>query len=126
MGQTEIARAPSHPFVRSDRVEGTAVYDADGSRIGTINYLEIEKVSGQTLDAFLRARIFDPLGMKDTHFYLPESKADRVAVVYSAKESGGLERAPEPGGMVGQGAYLKHVDAAFDPLAPDGTDGHGA
>lgn len=73
----------------------------------------VEKVSGQTLDAFLRARIFEPLGMKDTYFYLPESKAERVAVVYSAKEGGGLERAPEPGGMVGQGAYLKGPRKSF-------------
>ena len=51
--------------------------------------------------------------MKDTYFYLPESKADRFAVVYSAKESGGLERAPEPGGMVGQGAYLKGPRKSF-------------
>ena len=67
----------------------------------------IERVSGQTLDEFLRLRILEPLGMKDTHFYLPESKADRLAVVYSARASGGLERAPDPGGMVGQGAYMK-------------------
>ena len=73
----------------------------------------VERVSGQPLDAFLRARIFDPLGMKDTHFYLPESKADRFAVVYSAKEAGGLERAPEPGGTVGQGAYLKGPRKSF-------------
>jgi CubicO group peptidase (beta-lactamase class C family) len=67
----------------------------------------IERVSGQTLDEFLRARLLEPLGMKDTHFYLPESKTDRLAVVYSPQPSGGLERAPEPGGMLGQGAYLK-------------------
>jgi CubicO group peptidase (beta-lactamase class C family) len=73
----------------------------------------VERVSGQPLDEFLRARIFEPLGMKDTHFYLPESKADRFAVVYSAKESGGLERAPEPGGMVGQGAYMKGPRKSF-------------
>ncbi len=73
----------------------------------------VERVSGQTLEEFLRARIFEPLGMKDTYFYLPESKADRFAVVYSAKESGGLERAPEPGGMVGQGAYLKGPRKSF-------------
>jgi len=66
----------------------------------------IERVSGETLDSFLRSRILEPLGMKDTHFYLPESKADRLAVVYSARPSGGLERAPDPGGMVGQGAYM--------------------
>ena len=51
--------------------------------------------------------------MKDTHFYLPESKKERLAVVYSAKESGGLERAPDPGGMVGQGAYLKGPQKSY-------------
>ena len=66
----------------------------------------IERVSGETLDEFLRSRITVPLGMKDTHFYLPESKRDRLAAVYSARESGGIERAPDPGGMVGQGAYV--------------------
>ncbi len=73
----------------------------------------IERVSGQTLEEFLRARLFAPLGMADTHFYLPESKAGRFAVVYSAKEGGGLERAPEPGGAVGQGAYLKGPRKSF-------------
>ena len=73
----------------------------------------VERASGQTLEEFLRARLFEPLGMKDTHFYLPESKAERFAVVYSAKETGGLERAPEPGGMVGQGAYLKGPRKSF-------------
>ena len=70
----------------------------------------VEKVSGETLDEFLKSRILVPLGMKDTYFYLPESKQDRLAVVYSARpsgSSGGIERAPDPGGMVGQGAYLK-------------------
>ena len=51
MAQTDSTTAPSHPYIRSDRVEGTAVYDADGSRIGTIKYLEIEKVSGQVVYA---------------------------------------------------------------------------
>ena len=67
----------------------------------------IEQVSGETLDAFLQSRILTPLGMKDTHFYLPKSKKDRLAVVYSVGESGELERAPNPGGMVGQGAYVE-------------------
>ena len=73
----------------------------------------VERVSGQTLEEFLRARIIQPLGMKDTHFYLPESKAERLAVVYSAAESGGLERAPDPGGMAGQGAYVRGPRKSF-------------
>jgi CubicO group peptidase (beta-lactamase class C family) len=44
--------------------------------------------------------------MSDTHFYLPPSKEERLAVVYSLTDSTGLERAPDPGGMVSQGAYI--------------------
>lgn len=102
-----VARMAALPF---DAQPGERwVYGYSTDILGAL----VEKVSGQPLDAFLRARIFDPLGMKDTHFYLPESKAERVAVVYSAKEAGGLERAPEPGGMVGQGAYLKGPRKSF-------------
>jgi CubicO group peptidase (beta-lactamase class C family) len=73
----------------------------------------VERVSGQPLDEFLRARLLAPLGMTDTRFYLDESQSSRLAVVYSAKEAGGLERAPDPGGMVGQGAYLKGPKKSF-------------
>ena len=67
----------------------------------------IEVASGMSLDAFLKERIFDPLGMDDTHFFLPSEKINRLAVVYSSKETGGIEKAPEPGMMVGQGAYVE-------------------
>jgi CubicO group peptidase (beta-lactamase class C family) len=66
----------------------------------------VEQVSGQSLDAFLRSRILDPLKMTDTHFFLPRDQRDRLVTVYSAKPGGGIERAPDPGGMVGQGAYV--------------------
>ena len=71
-----------------------------------------ERVSGRPLDEFLRDTILDPLGMNDTHFYLPESKIDRLATVYSTSESG-LERAPDPGHMVGQGQYVKGPRVSF-------------
>jgi len=51
MEQAEETRVTFHPYVRSDRVEGTAVYDADGKRIGAIKYLEIEKATGQVIYA---------------------------------------------------------------------------
>jgi len=41
----------------------------------------IEVVSGMPFDKFLRERLFDPLGMDDTWFYLPKSKADRLVSV---------------------------------------------
>jgi sporulation protein YlmC with PRC-barrel domain len=46
MVQTPSASS-EHPFIESDRVEGTTVYDARGDHIGTIERLMIEKVSGQ-------------------------------------------------------------------------------
>ncbi|HEY8470037.1 MAG TPA: serine hydrolase domain-containing protein [Longimicrobiales bacterium] len=73
----------------------------------------VERVSGVPLDEFLRTRIFEPLKMRDTHFYLPPAKRGRLAVVYSATEAGGLERAPDPGGMVGQGAYVDGPRKSF-------------
>ncbi len=42
----------------------------------------VEVISGMTLDEFLRKRVFEPLKMKDTHFYLPKSKLDRFAANY--------------------------------------------
>jgi CubicO group peptidase (beta-lactamase class C family) len=41
----------------------------------------IEVMSGMPFDAFLRKRLFDPLGMNDTWFYLPEEKAKRLVPV---------------------------------------------
>ncbi len=41
------ARAPTHPLIESNRIEGTKVYDRQGAHIGTIDHLVIEKVSGR-------------------------------------------------------------------------------
>jgi len=43
----------------------------------------IEVISGMNLEDFLRKNIFDPLGMKDTYFNVPASKANRLATVYT-------------------------------------------
>jgi CubicO group peptidase (beta-lactamase class C family) len=42
----------------------------------------IEKLSGKKLPQFFRERIFDPLGMHDTDYYVPESKLPRLATMY--------------------------------------------
>jgi CubicO group peptidase (beta-lactamase class C family) len=73
----------------------------------------VEVASGLPLDELLRTRIFEPLGMRDTHFYLPPEKRDRLTAVYSATEDGGIERAPDPGGMTGQGAYVDGPRRSF-------------
>lgn len=43
----------------------------------------VEVISGQPLDEFMAERIFTPLGMPDTHFYLDESYAERLAAQYT-------------------------------------------
>ncbi|MEO6978639.1 MAG: serine hydrolase domain-containing protein [Mucilaginibacter sp.] len=53
-----------------------------GLNIDVLGYL-VEKVSGKTLDQFFRERIFSPLGMNDTYFYLPQAKYTRLATVYT-------------------------------------------
>jgi len=52
----------------------------------------VEKLSGQPFPEFLQERIFDPLGMVDTAFYVPEEKLDRVALIYGEGDDGDLER----------------------------------
>jgi CubicO group peptidase (beta-lactamase class C family) len=42
----------------------------------------VARVSGKSFEAFLRERLFDPLGMKDTAFSVPASKLDRLPGVY--------------------------------------------
>jgi len=42
----------------------------------------IEVISGQSLDVFMQQRIFEPLGMKDTGFHVPEEKWERLGEVY--------------------------------------------
>jgi CubicO group peptidase (beta-lactamase class C family) len=55
----------------------------------------VEKISGQTLDAFLKANIFDPLGMRDTFFAVPAEKRARVVTQHTRTKEGVIER-PNP------------------------------
>ena len=59
----------------------------------------VEKLSGQTLDVFLQKRIFDPLKMKDTGFWVDKSKVDRVTRVHTYgpdKKIMAMERTTDP------------------------------
>ena len=59
-----------------------------GLNTDVLGYL-VQVISGQTLDEFLRKRIFEPLGMNDTYFYLPSSKYNRLVHLY-VEEDGKL------------------------------------
>lgn len=61
----------------------------------------IEVVSGQPFDVFLAERVFQPLGMVDTGFYVPLEKLDRFAEMYAPKSGGGLQAIEAPAGGTG-------------------------
>jgi CubicO group peptidase (beta-lactamase class C family) len=71
----------------------------------------VEKASGVPLDEFLRSHITGPLGMKDTYFYLPPDRKDRLAVVYGSDKNGKAVRQPE--GARGQGHYVDGPRKSF-------------
>ena len=50
----------------------------------------VEQLSGQPLGEFLQERIFGPLGMVDTAFYVPSDKTDRVAAIHAPSQDSGL------------------------------------
>jgi len=95
-----IARMASLPL---DAHPGTAwIYGYNTDILGAV----IEKASGMDLNNFLQQEIFEPLDMSDSHFYLPEAKRDRLAVVYQSKQGGGIEAIPAIDGMRSQGMYV--------------------
>jgi CubicO group peptidase (beta-lactamase class C family) len=60
----------------------------------------VEKLSGKTFPEFLRTRLFEPLGMIDTGFWVPSDKLSRVATTYSwSKEKAALVADPIDSGI---------------------------
>ena len=101
---TTMETLGSLPFVAQP---GEAwVYGYNTDILGCI----VERVSGQSLDAFLRTRLTAPLGMRDTHFFVPTADRERLVTVY-ASERGKAVRAPE--GARGQGHYLDGPRTSF-------------
>jgi CubicO group peptidase (beta-lactamase class C family) len=60
------------------------MYDSGSTILGVL----IARATGQSLDTFFRERIFQPLGMNDTAFSVPESKLDRLATCYRSDADG--------------------------------------
>lgn len=72
----------------------------------------VEKLSGQPFDAFLRSRVFEPLGMKDTAFYVPKEKIGRLALIHG-EDAGGKLTPPDD----------SRGDPTMAPLGPSGGGG---
>jgi CubicO group peptidase (beta-lactamase class C family) len=60
-----------------------------------LGYL-VEVVSGKSFDVFLKERIFSPLKMKDTDFYVPKEKINRCAAVYGISDNKGMKVISKP------------------------------
>jgi CubicO group peptidase (beta-lactamase class C family) len=60
-----------------------------------VGYL-IEKISGKPFEQFLKERIFSPLGMNDTDFFVSAEKAHRLAACYAADGKGGMTLYDDP------------------------------
>ncbi len=97
----------------------------------------VEVVSGQSLDAYLRDHVFEPLGMVDTGFSVPDGQADRFTTNYAIKPGDRRLFALDPrdgsrylsppkflsggGGLVSTTAdYLRFANALVDGGALDG------
>ncbi len=65
-----------------------------GLNVDVLGYL-IEILSGESLDQYFRNHIFVPLGMNDTYFYLPSSKAKRLVKVVTENQNHHLTNVPE-------------------------------
>jgi CubicO group peptidase (beta-lactamase class C family) len=95
---TTMERLASLPFSRHP---GDAwVYGYNTDILGCV----VEKVSGLSLDDFIRTRITEPLRMTDTHFFVPATKRDRLVAVYASGNDNRITRAPD--GARGQGHYV--------------------
>jgi CubicO group peptidase (beta-lactamase class C family) len=102
---TTMDRLATLPFVAQPGESFVYGYNTD--ILGCV----VERASGLSLDEFLRTRITGPLGMTDTHFFLPPAKRTRLVAVHAADSSGRLTRAPE--GARGQGHYVDGPRRSF-------------
>jgi CubicO group peptidase (beta-lactamase class C family) len=100
-----MERLASLPFVAQPGEQWVYGYNTD--ILGCV----VERVSGMPLDAFIKARITEPLRMTDTQFFLPAGQRNRLAAVYSSGDDGLIKRAPD--GPRGQGNYVDGPRRSF-------------
>lgn len=81
-----------------------------GLNYDVLGYL-VEVLSGMPFDQFLKTRVFQPLGMNDTYFYLPKEKRNRLVYLYDmrdgmAKVSGKIQDNVDPQYPALDGTYF--------------------
>jgi CubicO group peptidase (beta-lactamase class C family) len=81
-----------------------------------------ERLSGQSLPDFMRERIFAPLGMVDTDFFVPAEKLPRLASLYRASKSRGLVLMDRPFGGAGDGRRIPRLPSGGGGLFSTADD----
>ena len=102
---TTIERLATLPFVAQPGEQWVYGYNTD--ILGCV----VERASGMSLDAFVKARITEPLRMTDTQFFLPAAQRNRLAAVYASGDDALIKRAPD--GPRGQGNYIDGPRRSF-------------
>jgi CubicO group peptidase (beta-lactamase class C family) len=106
-----VGGAPLVPFDLAEAVKRLATAPLNDQPGTTFRYgysidvlgRLVEVLSGKTLDQFFAERIFRPLGMQDSAFFVPEDKWKRLAVLYAPKKGGGIE----PSASTAQDSFKK-------------------
>ena len=93
------------------------LYNAGSEILGVL----IARAAGQTLGEFLRERVFEPLGMKDTAFFVPQNKLDRFATAYVRdRETGQLKVFDDPAtGAFAQPPVFENASGGLVSTADD-------
>jgi len=101
------------------------------SAVDVQGYL-VERLSGMSFAAFLETRLFTPLGMKDTAFFVPKEKLSRLALMHGEDDGGRLvntaDRQSDPGvapkaAFGGHGLFSTAIDyARFAQMLLDGGE----
>jgi CubicO group peptidase (beta-lactamase class C family) len=102
-----IEKLATVPFVAQPGEEWVYGYNTD--ILGCI----VERASGQSLEAFVKARITGPLGLTDTNFFLPAAQKARLATVYSSGPAPSLAITRTAEGASGQGHYVDGPRRSF-------------
>src|SRR5438034_3491085 len=100
----EQAAAPARPKTLLEAVERAAApplafQPGDRWQYGSSTdfvAILVEKMSGLTIDEFVRTRIFQPLGMRDTFYNIPREKVNKVAAIYRPDKDGKITLLRKP------------------------------
>lgn len=102
---TTMERLGSLPFMAQPGE--TFVYGYNTDILGCV----VERASGMQLDEYIRKNVTQPLGMKDTNFFLPKEQRSRLAAVYGTSGNGKIARSGND--AKGQGSYVDGPRRSF-------------